>query len=57
MILAHHRSMLGFAWRTGSAGERALFPLVAAAIAARSGAACAAKWRHGDRSRSPRGVG
>jgi N-acetylglucosaminyl-diphospho-decaprenol L-rhamnosyltransferase len=47
MILAHHRSMLKFAWRTGSRRERALFPVVAVAIAGRSAAACAQKWREG----------
>lgn len=60
MILAHHRSMLTFAWRRGGAGQRALYPLVAAAIAARAAAACAVKWRAGStraRSRSLGGVG
>ena len=60
MILAHHRSMLTFAWRRGGAGQRALFPLVAAAIGARAAAACAVKWRAGStraRSRSLGGVG
>jgi N-acetylglucosaminyl-diphospho-decaprenol L-rhamnosyltransferase len=61
MILAHHRSMLKFAWRTGDGVDRALFPLVAAGVAGRSAAACAAKWRDaraaGDRSRVQRGVG
>ena len=55
MILAHHRSMLTFAWRKGGAGQRALYPVVAAAIAARAAAACAVKWRAGStglRSRS-----
>ncbi|MDQ6613887.1 MAG: glycosyltransferase family 2 protein [Actinomycetota bacterium] len=45
MILAHHRSMLTFAWRTGRGRDRALFPLVAAGVAGRSVAACTAKWR------------
>jgi N-acetylglucosaminyl-diphospho-decaprenol L-rhamnosyltransferase len=45
MILAHHRSMLQFAWRTGERRHKALFPLVAAGVAGRSAAACAAKWR------------
>ena len=61
MILAHHRSMLSFAWRTGSGWERALFPLVTAGVAARSAVACAAKWRAGEqageRSRTARVVG
>jgi N-acetylglucosaminyl-diphospho-decaprenol L-rhamnosyltransferase len=53
MILAHHRSMLRFAWRTGDGMDHALFPLVAAGVAGRSAAACAAKLR----SRAQRGVG
>ncbi len=61
MILAHHRSMLRFAWQTGGGWQRALFPLVAAGVAGRSGAACAAKWRDqrkaGERSRVVGGVG
>ncbi len=63
MILAHHRSLLTFAWRTGRGWERALFPLVAAGgdgrvrpcrlrrqMARRSNAA-------GERSRTARVVG
>jgi N-acetylglucosaminyl-diphospho-decaprenol L-rhamnosyltransferase len=61
MILAHHHSMLRFAWQTGGARDRALFPLVAAGVAARSVAACATKWRDGHhagrRSRLAGGVG
>jgi N-acetylglucosaminyl-diphospho-decaprenol L-rhamnosyltransferase len=45
MILAHHRSMLKFAWRTGDGWDRAMLPLVGAGVAARSVAACTAKWR------------
>jgi N-acetylglucosaminyl-diphospho-decaprenol L-rhamnosyltransferase len=36
MILAHHRSLLRFGWRTGSARDRLLLPLVAAALALRT---------------------
>ncbi len=61
MILAHHRSMLRFAWQTGGTGDRALFPLVVAAVVGRSVAACATKWRAstraGGRSRAVGGVG
>jgi N-acetylglucosaminyl-diphospho-decaprenol L-rhamnosyltransferase len=61
MIMAHHWSMLRFAWKTGGNGDRALFPLVAAGVAARSVAACATKWRAaqkaGHRSRGAGGVG
>ncbi len=53
MIIAHHRSMLKFAWRSDGGASRALFPLVAAGVAGRTAAACAAKWR----SRAQRGVG
>ena len=60
MILAHHRSMLKFAWQTGGGVDRALFPLVAAGVVGRSAAACAAKWRDaraaGERSRVRRGA-
>jgi N-acetylglucosaminyl-diphospho-decaprenol L-rhamnosyltransferase len=52
MILAHHRSMLQFAWRTGAGGDKALFPLVAAGVVGRSAAACAAKWRDTRNARS-----
>ncbi len=45
MILAHHRSMLKFAWRTGDRRDHAVFPLVAVGVVCRSAAACAAKWR------------
>ncbi len=38
MIIAHHRSLLRYGWRAGSARERALFPLIAAGIAARTAA-------------------
>ena len=61
MILAHHRSMLQFAWRTSNGAQRALFPLVAVAVVGRSVAACGGKWRDDQRSRragqSARGVG
>ncbi|HEX3540112.1 MAG TPA: glycosyltransferase family 2 protein [Acidimicrobiales bacterium] len=57
MILAHHRSMLRFAWRTAPGARRALFPLVSAAVAARSLAACAGKWHDDHRSRMVGGVG
>lgn len=53
MILAHHRSMLKFAWRTTEGPERAMLPLVAVAVAGRSAAACGTKWR--DDQRSQRG--
>jgi N-acetylglucosaminyl-diphospho-decaprenol L-rhamnosyltransferase len=36
MILAHHRSMLTFAWRSGSTAQRALVPLMAVALAVRT---------------------
>jgi N-acetylglucosaminyl-diphospho-decaprenol L-rhamnosyltransferase len=36
MILAHHRSMLTFAWRSGGAVQRALTPLMAVALAVRT---------------------
>lgn len=56
MILAHHRSMLKFAWRTGGAGDHAVFPVVAVGVAARSAVACASKWRDQHRSRFMGGV-
>jgi N-acetylglucosaminyl-diphospho-decaprenol L-rhamnosyltransferase len=36
MIVAHHRSLLRYAWRTGSWRERAMLPLVAAGLAVRT---------------------
>lgn len=45
MILAHHESMLRFAWRSQTGWRRAFFPLVEAGIGVRAVAACAAKWR------------
>ena len=36
MILAHHRSMLTFAWRSGSTLQRALVPVMALALAVRT---------------------
>lgn len=36
MILAHHRSMLTFAWRSGGILQRALVPLMAVALAVRT---------------------
>jgi N-acetylglucosaminyl-diphospho-decaprenol L-rhamnosyltransferase len=50
MILAHHRSMLTFAWRSSEGRQRAFFPLVAVAVAGRSAVACGTKWRAGQRS-------
>jgi hypothetical protein len=49
--------MLKFARRTATGTGRALFPLVAVAVAARSAAACAGKWRDDHRSRMAGGVG
>jgi N-acetylglucosaminyl-diphospho-decaprenol L-rhamnosyltransferase len=54
MIVAHHRSLLRFAWQTASGTDRALFPLVAAGIVTRCVATSAAKYR---RIRWHRGVG
>jgi N-acetylglucosaminyl-diphospho-decaprenol L-rhamnosyltransferase len=45
MIMAHHRSMLTFAWQTGRGWDRVLFPAVAAGVAGRTAAACVAKLR------------
>jgi len=53
MILAHHRSMLKFAWRTTDGWDRTMLPLVGAGVAARSVAACTAKW-HDSRSAGQR---
>jgi N-acetylglucosaminyl-diphospho-decaprenol L-rhamnosyltransferase len=50
MILAHHRSMLKFAWRTSTGGQRAWFPLVAVGVVVRSAAACGTKWRDDQRA-------
>ena len=36
MILAHHRAMLKFAWRSGSLPQRALTPLMAVALTVRT---------------------
>jgi hypothetical protein len=36
MIVAHHLSLLRYAWRTGSAWDRAAIPLVAAGLAVRT---------------------
>jgi N-acetylglucosaminyl-diphospho-decaprenol L-rhamnosyltransferase len=41
MILAHHRSLLRYAWRTSGPGTRALLPVVAAGLAVRTGLLCA----------------
>jgi len=47
MILAHHRSLLRFAWLSDGGLRRALFPVVAAGVGARAVAACVAKWHDG----------
>jgi N-acetylglucosaminyl-diphospho-decaprenol L-rhamnosyltransferase len=36
MILAHHRAMLKFAWRSGSVAQKALTPLMAVALTVRT---------------------
>jgi N-acetylglucosaminyl-diphospho-decaprenol L-rhamnosyltransferase len=36
MILAHHRSLLRFGWRTGTVGDRVLLPAVAVGLGVRS---------------------
>lgn len=36
MIVAHHRSLLRYAWRNGSRSERALMPVVAAGLGVRT---------------------
>jgi N-acetylglucosaminyl-diphospho-decaprenol L-rhamnosyltransferase len=52
MILAHHRSLLRFAWRTTSGWRRFLLPVVAVGLAVR--AAAAAAQRAAGRPRPPR---
>jgi len=37
MILAHHRSLLRFGWRTGTRGDRLATPVVAAGLVVRTG--------------------
>jgi hypothetical protein len=36
MVLAHHRSLLRFGWRTGNAADRVVLPVVAVGLAVRS---------------------
>jgi N-acetylglucosaminyl-diphospho-decaprenol L-rhamnosyltransferase len=36
MIVAHHRSLLRYGWRTGSRQDRVMLPVVAAGLAART---------------------
>jgi N-acetylglucosaminyl-diphospho-decaprenol L-rhamnosyltransferase len=38
MILSHHRSLLRYGWRNAGPGERVVFPIVAAGVAARAAA-------------------
>lgn len=49
MILAHHRSLLRYGWRTGATGERLWMPVVAAGLVVRAGLLCARtaaqRWR------------
>jgi N-acetylglucosaminyl-diphospho-decaprenol L-rhamnosyltransferase len=52
MIVAHHRSLLRFAWRTTSGWRRFLLPVVAVGLAVR--AAAAAAQRAAGRPRPPR---
>jgi N-acetylglucosaminyl-diphospho-decaprenol L-rhamnosyltransferase len=40
MILAHHRSLWRFGWRTTTGWRRSLLPVVGAGLAARAGLAC-----------------
>ncbi|MGH9124280.1 MAG: glycosyltransferase family 2 protein, partial [Acidimicrobiales bacterium] len=47
MILAHHRSLLRFAWQHHGGVQRVLYPLVAAGVVARAAAAAGAKWHDG----------
>ncbi|MHB8663047.1 MAG: glycosyltransferase family 2 protein [Acidimicrobiales bacterium] len=37
MIIAHHRSLLRYAWRSGGRGDRALVPVVAVGLGVRAG--------------------
>jgi N-acetylglucosaminyl-diphospho-decaprenol L-rhamnosyltransferase len=56
MIVAHHRSLLRFGWRTGSRTERLLLPAVAVALGARTAILCgrvALVRRGAKRSRRP----
>ncbi|HVM67725.1 MAG TPA: glycosyltransferase family 2 protein [Acidimicrobiales bacterium] len=56
MILAHHRSLLRYGWRTGSWGERLLLPVVAVGLAVRGAimaARAAALTGHPDGRRLP----
>jgi N-acetylglucosaminyl-diphospho-decaprenol L-rhamnosyltransferase len=41
MILAHHRSLLRYGWRTAGLRERALMPVIAAGLGVRAAAMCA----------------
>ncbi len=52
MIVAHHRSLLRFAWRTTSGWRRLLLPVVAVGLVLRAGAAAAQ--RAAGRPRPPR---
>jgi GT2 family glycosyltransferase len=40
MILAHHRSLLRYGWRTSGPGQRAMMPVVAAGLGVRAGLLC-----------------
>jgi len=41
MIVAHHRSLLRYGWRTASARDRALMPVIALGLAVRTAQLCA----------------
>ncbi|HSS10554.1 MAG TPA: glycosyltransferase family 2 protein [Acidimicrobiales bacterium] len=63
MILAHHRSLWRFAWRSTDGWRRALLPPIGLGLVARAAVACGGKWRadlkdlaHPNRGRSRRSI-
>jgi N-acetylglucosaminyl-diphospho-decaprenol L-rhamnosyltransferase len=54
MIVAHHRSLWRFAWRSTAGWRRALLPLIGVGLAARAVVACGSRWRAGRKGGSGR---